>query len=152
MTTAMRRLKPEMSPEEMEMARVAQRCIGESLDRARAASIRLTSEDGEHSIQLPTKSLRLIGEVLGALSVQGAVTIVSSSKELTTLEAANYLNVSRPFVIRELEAGRIPYRMVGSHRRILFDDLYNYNQKMCANRKDALEKLADESSELRLDF
>ena len=149
-----RRLKPtEMSPEELEMARIAHRCIGESLDRARAATIHVTSEEGDlPSIQLPTKALRLIGEVLGALSERKAVTVVSAKLEMTTIEAAHYLHVSRPFVIREIQAGRLQHRMVGTHRRVPFEDLHAYKQRMLANQKDALRQLAEDANELGLEY
>lgn len=135
-----RRLKPsEMSEEDLGMARAAHRCIGESLDRARAASIKFTSEEGElPPVELPMKALRPIGEVLGALSERKAVTVVSAKREMTTVEAANYLHVSRPFVIREIEAGRLPHRMVGTHRRVQFEDLHMYKQQMVAAQKNAL--------------
>ena len=143
----------EMSPEEIEMARVAHRCIGESLDRARAVSIKLVSEDGElPPVEVPAKALRLIGEVLGALSERQAVTVVSAKREMTTVEAAGYLNVSRPFVIREIAAGRLPHRMVGTHRRVPFEDLHAYKQRMLATQVDALRKLAEDANELGLDY
>lgn len=141
-----------MTTDEVEMVRIAQRCIGESLDRARAVSIELTNEDGDQSIQLPTSALRFIGELFAALSENGGVTVVSRSKELRTMQAANYLNVSRPFVIRELEAGLIPHRKVGSHRRIQFEDLHSYKEKMIAQRKDALKSLSEDAAELGLDY
>lgn len=149
-----RRLKPsEMSPEEVEMARVAHRCIGESLDRTHAAVIKLTSEEGDLPVvQLPTKALRLIGEVLGALSERKAVTVVSAKLEMTTVEAANYLHVSRPFVIREIDAGHLVHRMVGTHRRVPFEELHAYKQRMLASQKDALRQLAENASDLNLDY
>jgi excisionase family DNA binding protein len=143
----------DMSAEEVEMARAAQRCIGESLDRAKAAVITLTSDDGDlPPVRLPTRALRLIGELLGALSERKGVTVVSAKKEMSTVDAANYLNVSRPFVIREIEAGHLPHRMVGTHRRIQFEDLYAYKQRMLANQKEALKQLAEDAIELGLDY
>ncbi|SEB26357.1 excisionase family DNA-binding protein [Variovorax sp. YR216] len=149
-----RRQQPaEMTPEELEMARTAQRCIGEALDRSRAASILLTSEEGDlPPVQLPTKALRLIGEVLGALSERQAVTVISDKREMTTVEAANFLNVSRPFVIRAIEANRLPHRMVGTHRRILFEDLVAFRAQMREKQKAALQRLSDNANELGLDY
>lgn len=149
-----RRLKPtELSPEDLEMARIAHRCIGESLDRARAATINLISEDGDlPPVQVPAKALRLIGEVLGALSERRAVTVISAKREMTTVEAAHYLHVSRPFVIREIEAGRLPHRKVGTHRRVQFEDLHAYKQRMLAGQKDALRQLAENANDLGLDY
>lgn len=143
----------DMTPEEAEMARIAQRCIGEALDRSRAASIKLVSDDGDlPPVELPTQALRLIGEVLGALSERQAVTVVLANREMSTIEAANYLNVSRPFVTREIQAGRLPHRMVGTHRRIPFDELHAYKERMRGMRKEALQRLADDASELGLEY
>ena len=75
-----------------------------------------------------------------------------TKQELSTVEAANYLNVSRPFVIKEVESGRLPCRMVGSHRRIAFDDLLAYATQMRANQKGALQRMADNARELGLDY
>ncbi len=73
-------------------------------DRSKAAEIVLTSDDGElPAVALPPNSLRLIAQVLGALSEGKAVTVVPAERELSTLEAANLLNVSRPFLIKQME-------------------------------------------------
>ena len=68
------------------------------------------------------------------------------------MEAANFLNVSRPFVIKEMESGRLPYRKVGSHRRVVMDDLLAYAQKMRAQQTSALNRMADNARELGLDY
>ena len=138
---------------EQEMARVAQRCIMASLDRSKAAEIVLTSEDGElPAVALPPNSLRLIAQVLGALSQGKAVTVLPAEREFSTLAAANLLNVSRPFLIKQMEAKKLPYRMVGSHRRVSAEDLMAYRQHMHAGQADALKRLADNASELGLDY
>ena len=137
------------SKRDMELARVAQRCIMEALDRSKAVRIKLESADGSlPPIALPPASLRLIGQMLGLMSEGRPVTLMSEKQELTTVEAANFLNVSRPFVIKEIDAGRIPYRMVGSHRRVLLSDLIEYAEKMRSSREAALNNLSKLSSEL----
>ena len=140
---------PQPSRVDMELARVAQRCIVEALDRSRAVTIKLESEDGDiPPIELPPASLRLIGQLLGLMSEGKPFTLMPEKQELTTVEAANFLNVSRPFVIKEIEAGRIPHRMVGTHRRVLLIDLINYKQQVQRSREAALKKLSQLSSEL----
>ena len=144
---------PEMSAAEVEMALTAQRCIMEALDRSRAASITLTTTDGEQPpIELPPVSLRLIGHLLGLLSERKAFTLIPAQQELTTIEAAHFLNVSRPFIVKEVEAGRLPHRKVGSHRRIAFEDLMAYAKKMRARQESALERMAENARELGLDY
>jgi len=80
------------------------------------------------------------------------VAVVPAKQELTTVEAANFLNVSRPFVIKEIESGHLPYRKVGTHRRVALEDLLAYAQEMRANQEKALERLADNARELGLDY
>lgn len=144
---------PDMTPEEAEMARLAQRFIVESLDHSRAATITLTSESGDApSISVPTKTLRFIADLLGALSERQPIALVPPRHELSTVEAAHILNVSRPFVIKEIEEGRLPHRKVGSHRRIAFEDLMRYAGAMHAGQKEALQRLADNAAELGLDY
>jgi excisionase family DNA binding protein len=144
---------PHLSANDIEMARVAQRCIMEALDHSRAAVITLTTDMGEHpSIDLPPAALRLIGQLLGMMSEGRPIALMPADQELSTVEAANFLNVSRPFVIKEINAGRLKHRMVGSHRRILLEDLRAYDQAMRAQQAVALERMADNARELGLDY
>ncbi|WP_186132726.1 excisionase family DNA-binding protein [Burkholderia gladioli] len=144
---------PPMTEPELEMARIAQHCIMEALDHSRAATITLTTDTGEHpSIALPPASLKFIGQLLGAMSEGSLITLVPAEREFTTVEAANFLNVSRPFVIKEIEAGRLKHRMVGTHRRIAFEDLVAYARQMREKQAAALDRLAANSQELGLDY
>lgn len=135
------------------MARVAQRCIMEALDRSKAVSITLSSDaDDVPPVQLPPAALKLIGQLLGLMSDGRPVTLMPAKQELTTVEAAHYLNVSRPFVIKEIEEGRLPYRKVGTHRRIAFDELVEYAKRMRAMQNDALDRMAQDAHDLGLDY
>lgn len=146
-------LPPAMTEQEIEMARVAQRCIMEALDHSRAASITLTSDTGEQPVvELPPQALRFIAQLLGALSEGRPVTVMPAKQELSTVEAANFLNVSRPFVIKEIEEGRLPHRMVGTHRRIEIGDLMDYAKKMRERQRTALDRMAENARELGLDY
>ena len=142
-----------MSGQEKEMARVAQRCIMEALDHSRAAAITLTTDKGDQpTIELPPQALRFIGELLGSLSEGQPVVLMPSKRELTTVEAAHFLNVSRPFVVKEISEGRLPHRMVGTHRRILVEDLLTYARTMRDQQAQALERMAENARELGLDY
>lgn len=144
---------PLLNSHDKEMVRAAQRCIMASLDHSRAASITLTTDTGETpTVEVPSAALKLIGQLLGAMSEGRAVMLVPADQEFTTVEAANFLNVSRPFVIKEIESGRLPHRKVGSHRRIAFDDLMAYAQKMREQQASALERMADNARELGLEY
>ncbi|CBJ41672.1 excisionase family DNA-binding protein [Ralstonia solanacearum] len=144
---------PPMTERELEMARVAQRCIMEALDHSRAAEITLTTDQGEHpTVAVPPPALKLIGQLLGAMSEGRSIMLVPANREFTTVEAAHFLNVSRPFVIKEIEEGRLHHRMVGTHRRIAFDDLAAYSKEMRAKQSAALDRMADNAEELGLDY
>jgi excisionase family DNA binding protein len=146
-------LPPDLTAEEAEMARTAQRCIMEALDHSKAATITVESEDGAPpAIKLPPQALRFIAAVLGALSERREVVLMPAKKEFSTVEAANFLNVSRPFVIKEIEAGRLKHRMVGTHRRIEFEDLQAYAREMRSNQSAALQRMADDARELGLEY
>lgn len=144
---------PVLNPKDQEMARAAQRCIVAALDHSRAATITLTTDTGERpTVELPPAALKLIGQLLGAMSQGRPITLMPTEQEFTTVEAANFLNVSRPFVIKEIEAGRLAHRKVGSHRRIAFEDLLEYAQQMRARQANALERMAENARELGLDY
>jgi excisionase family DNA binding protein len=144
---------PLLNAKDKEMVRVAQRCIMASLDHSRAVAITLTTDTGEHpTVDVPPAALKLIGQLLGAMSEGRPIVLMPTEQELTTVEAANFLNVSRPFVIKEMDSGRLPHRKVGSHRRIALEDLLRYAQKMRAQQASALDRLADNARELGLDY
>jgi len=146
-------LPPQLTAEEAEMAKTAQRCIMGALDHSRAAKITLESDDGSQPVvQLPPQALRFIAQVLGMLSERRPVVLMPGKQEFSTVEAAAYLNVSRPHVIKEIEAGRLPHRMVGSHRRIAFEDLQSYAMRVRAQQKDALQRMADDAREMGLEY
>lgn len=146
----------DLTDTDRQLARAAQRCIVAALDHSRAASITLVSEDAEQAepvvVELPPQALRFIAQILGAMSERQPVVVMPARQELTTVEAANYLNVSRPFLIKEIEAGRLPCRLVGTHRRIAFEDLQAYEARMRAARQAALERLADGRDALGLEY
>ena len=106
----------------------------------------LIGADGTR-IVLPPSLFRVLREAVHALAEGAAVTIVPIDKELTTQQAANILNVSRPYLIRLLERGEIPYHTVGRHRRIRFGDVLAYRQKRYERRKEAIRHMIEASEE-----
>ena len=86
------------------------------------------------------------------MSERQPVVVMPARQALTTVEAAHYLGVSRPFLIKEIEAGRLPCRLVGTHRRIAFEDLKAYEAHMRSTQQAALERLADGREALGLEY
>lgn len=114
----------------------------------RRHSLRVSVEaddEVERSVAIPVPAFRLLTDILTQMAQGNAVTLMPVHAELTTQQAADLLNVSRPFLIRLVEEGQIPFRKVGTHRRIRFDDLIAYKQKVDQDRLKALEELAAEA-------
>lgn len=148
-----RLVPPPLNDRETEMVRIAERMIMACLDHSRAATITIESDDGSSpSVQVPPQVLRVLGQTLGLMARHQPIMLVPEKQELSTVEAANYLNVSRPFLIKEIEAGRLVHRMVGTHRRVKFSDLMDYAKAMRAKQQEALDKKAANARELGLEY
>jgi excisionase family DNA binding protein len=116
-----------------------------------AVRLQFRSRTGvSQNVTLPPLVLKLLIEILRQTASGSAVSIVPLRKEVTTHEAAEILNVSRPFVIGLLEKGDIPFRKVGTHRRIPLAALLEYKCKTDAIQDEALDFLAAQAQELKL--
>jgi excisionase family DNA binding protein len=109
----------------------------------------LVGSDGEQ-ISLPPSLFQLLKRVVSHLSRGQAVTIIPINKEVTTQEAADILNVSRPYLIKMLEEEKIPYVTVGAHRRIPLPTLLEYKERRDEEREQGLAELAQMSQEFGL--
>ncbi len=109
-------------------------------DRAR---VRMDDTD----LVLPRHALELLRNILTEMAQGNSVTIMPVHAEVTTQEAANLLNVSRPHLIKLLEEGAIPFSRVGTHRRIRFQDVMEYRAARTAESEAALQALVDQAQE-----
>ena len=110
--------------------------------------IHLTVEGaGEDVISLPSGVFNSIVKMLVEIGNGHAVTVVPVQAELTTSQAADLLNMSRPHLIKLLERGNLPFRMIGTHRKLLGRDVLTYRSRMDATRHDALQRMADMDQE-----
>ena len=122
-------------------ARELSRVLAESaVDRARVQL------DG-HDLVLPRQAISLLRDLLAEMAQGHAVTVVPTHAQLTTQEAANLLNVSRPHLVGLLESGRIPFSKVGTHRRIRYQDLMTYKCERDEEAAAALDELARQAQE-----
>ncbi|MEG4628041.1 helix-turn-helix domain-containing protein [Microcoleus sp. AR_TQ3_B6] len=114
-----------------------------------SSQLRLVASNGEE-IVIPESVYSLLGQVVRAMASGQVISIVPHNRELTTQQAADILNVSRPFLVKLLENGEIPYIKVGSHRRILFQDLMVYKEQRKVKRRKLLDQLIEMTEEAGL--
>jgi excisionase family DNA binding protein len=107
-------------------------------------------ENSPEALVLPRPALAMFAYILAQLAEGRGVSVVPSQVELTTQQAADMLNVSRPYLIDLLEQGKIPFRKVGRHRRVTFEALLDYKRKDDAQRRQAADDLTALSEELGL--
>ncbi len=106
----------------------------------------LVGADGER-IELPNAVYRLLKDIARNMQLGRAIVLIPENQQLTTQRAADLLGVSRPHLIKLVEAGELPYHKVGSHRRIYLKDLVAYQKRRDAERREALNRIAKEAFE-----
>ncbi len=118
------------------------------LPEADRARVQLDGRD----MVVPRQALALLRDLLAEMAQGNAVTIVPTHAELTTQQAADLLNVSRPHVVKLLEMGSIPFSRVGTHRRIRYEDLLAYRDERHERVQSALDELVEQAQELDMGY
>lgn len=149
MSDIMARPVPPMVPDEADsqLAETASR----ELARASMEAIKVQLDDGKELV-LPKAVTPLLIYLLTEMGQGNAVTLIPVHAELTTQEAANLLNVSRPHLIRLLENKEIPFHKAGTHRRVKFVDLQAYRERFEEKRRETMSELAKEAQELGMGY
>lgn len=111
------------------------------------SSAKLVGVNGE-AITIPESVYQVLRQVVHAMALGQAISIAPQEHEMTTQQAADILNVSRPYLIKLLEQEAIPYIKVGSHRRIRYQDLITYKQQRDTKRSNCLDELIQESQDM----
>jgi len=138
-----------------------QRIAKTSVDQLRKASqklgqtgkyVEITLQHSHEPLRLPSKAISLLSTIISNMAAGKSMAIILSDATIGTQEAADYLDVSRPHIVRLLENGEIPFSKVGTHRRIKVSDLVGYQKKIKATRRKQLNFLAKQAQELNLGY
>lgn len=146
--------QPLPTAEEVALARESGRALSAHLQtRAETQQLEIFDDKGEaHQVRVPVSALRLLVDVLTEIGEGNAVSIIPIHAELTTQDAADVLNVSRPYLVQLLERGEIPFHKVGRHRRVRYQDVIAYKERIDIERNKALDELAEQAQALKMGY
>jgi excisionase family DNA binding protein len=143
-----RRMSPVAAPPEQHEGLAAlSKLLGQVSGRRKHPRCELVGPNGEH-IVLPESAFYVLERVAEVLARGDAITVVPVGKELTTQQAADLLNVSRQYVVRLLDEGKIPFAKTGKHRRLRIEHVLAYRQKRDQERRTKLDELTALSEDL----
>lgn len=137
---------------EASLAKASSERLARYANRRQSLRIGLASHAKAEAILLPAPAVRLLVRLLSEMATGNAVALASFQVELTTQQAAKLLGVSRPFLIKQIEADQLPHRLIGTRRRILLKDLMDFKLRLDADRSKSLDELAAESQRLGLGY
>jgi excisionase family DNA binding protein len=145
--TALAHRQPPPSAQEAALARRSGQSLSQLIHKNQTIALQVTDTDQQQTIELPPGAVVLLMDILEAMAAGRGITLIPENAELTTVQAADVLNVSRPFLIKLLEEKRLPYRKVGAHRRIRMEDVIAYKTRIDADRESVLDQLVTEAQE-----
>lgn len=134
------------------LARESGRRLAAHLGHGERFRLEVKTDQASEELILPPSALRLLQSILNELGQGHGVTLTPIRAELTTQQAADLLNVSRPHLVKLLDEGAMPSHKVGSHRRVQLADLLAYRKEWHAKRHAALEELQALSQELDMGY
>ena len=119
---------------------------------AQSRGVKINIQETGETITIPKNALLFLSDILQNMAEGKTISIIPSDSELSTQQAADMLNVSRPHLVKVLESGLLPFTKVGSHRRISLNDLFSFQENSKKNRTKQLNFLAKQAQELNLGY
>lgn len=120
--------------------------------RRKSDTVNISIQESGELFTIPGKALEFLAHILSIMAEGKAISLIPSESEVSTQQAADMLNVSRPHIVKLLEQGVIPFKKAGSHRRILLEDLMKYAGQQKAITKRNLKMLAEQAQNLSLGY
>lgn len=141
-------LSKRPSKSEQQIAEKSHEALSQILERVHSTMTEIEIEETKEKLQIPLRALELLNEILRAMSQGKPISFVPVATEVTTQKAAEILGCSRPHLVKLLENGELDFIKVGRHRRIKFEDVVSYKQKMKAKQKSLLIEMMNSDEEL----
>jgi excisionase family DNA binding protein len=127
------------------------RRVAEAQESVKVSIDPMDGSDAKIIVPLPAPAVAMIHAVLEAMATRTPISLIPHEAELSTQQVADFLNISRTYLVQKLDAGELPYRTVGSHRRVRFADLMAYERKCKQAQVQALVDLHEEERRLNLE-
>ena len=140
-----------LSSDNIEIARASSERLATVVRADRPLALRVIGANGEEAVVIPALAAELLLEILDDMAAASAMAVLRRIAELTTQQAADFLNVSHPFLVGLLESDEVPLRKVGTHRRVRFEDLRRFKDSTDDASRRALHELAA-AQELRMGY
>ena len=141
-------ISKSLSKAEQRIAIKSHETLSQILAHVHSPMTEIEIEETKEKLQIPSSALTLLNEILKAMSQGKPISIVPVATEVTTQKAAEILGCSRPHLVKLLESGELDFFKVGKHRRIKFEDVVNYKQKLKAEQKRRLVEMMHNDEEL----
>jgi excisionase family DNA binding protein len=134
------------------LARESRGIVKECLSESGSCQVKIFVDGVERNMQVPMMAMRVLTEALRQIATGKSPVVLPLDAEISTQQAADILNVSRPYLVGLLENNEIPFRKVGTHRRVRLLDVLTYKRRNDEERMKVLDELAAQAQELNMGY
>ena len=126
--------------------------VSKRIKSSQKKGVKIKIQESDEFLTIPKKALTFLADIIQNMAEGKTISIIPSNSELSTQQAADMINVSRPHLIKLLESKQIPFKKVGSHRRVLLMDIMEYQDQLAKQREDQLDFLSNQAQDLNLGY
>ena len=138
------------SKHEQELAIESYDALASVIRQLNSENPEIEIEETQERIKIPLSALKLLSDILKAMSEGKPISVVPVATEVTTQKAAEILGCSRPHFVKLLNDGEIEFTKIGKHRRVKFEDVISYKKKMKEIQRQNIIDIMKSDEELGL--